>query len=116
MRRTGKYVAAEAIAERFEWDLVLCDSTNQNDLYNLLQKHGWMWDSKTGKWIYLPEIPATKPTQDVMVRVWTDLKKVDGAADKVVENMPMTLVERSEARVCRPPKQLEGRVYLRFRK
>lgn len=113
MRRTGKYVAAEAIAE--EHDLNLWKS--QDELYQILRDIGYMWDSKTGKWLFLPEMAADAPSPLIKMRVWADALIVDKVASEIVSQMKdkATLVDRSEIYPCRPPKQKEGRVYLTFK-
>lgn len=113
MRRTGKYLAAEAIAK--EHDINLWKS--QEELYQTLRDVGYMWDSKTGKWMFLPEMAADAPSPLIKVRVWADALAVDKVASAVVSEMSkhVTLVDRSEVYPCRPPKQKEGRVYLTFK-
>jgi hypothetical protein len=51
------------------------------------------------------------------VRVWADKNKVENAADLFIENvesMGLKLLERSNSYPCRPPNQLESRIYLTF--
>jgi hypothetical protein len=113
MRRTAKYVVAEGAAKilRLEWGTA-------EELYELLKKEGYMWDSKTGRWLYLPEMAADEPSKLIKVRVWAELGAVEAAADTLVAALPHLggeLVDRSEIYPCRPPKQKEGRVYLTFK-
>lgn len=112
-RLTAKYRAALETVRALRWD----DSGTQEELYARLEERLFAWDSKTKKWQELGKLPADPPTPLVMVRVWAETGKVEAAADTVqraYEVMGYRLVERSRAYVCRPPKQLESRVYLKF--
>lgn len=89
--------------------------TSQEQLYQALQSAGYFWDSAGKKWVYHAPAEAHDPTPLVMVRVWADAEIVEEAADEVVERLArFTLIERSTPYPCRPPKQLESRVYLKF--
>lgn len=113
MKRTVKYVAAEAIAAK----IGTSGFSGQDDLYVELMQHGYMWDSKTGKWLYLPEMKADAPSPLIKMRVWADMEVVEMVADTIASAMPHLggeLVDRSQVYPCRPPKQKEGRVYLTF--
>lgn len=89
--------------------------TTQDDLYSALQHAGYFWDSAGKKWVYHAPTGAADPTPLIMVRVWADAEIVEEAADEVTERLVnFTLVERSTPYPCRPPKQLESRVYLKF--
>jgi hypothetical protein len=90
---------------------------DQEELYSLLSESNHMWDSDQKQWIALMEEPAEKPTELVMVRVWADMEIVEEAADDIeatYQKRGYALLERSEPYRCRPPKQLEARVYLKF--
>jgi hypothetical protein len=89
----------------------------QEELYAALQKVGRMWDSDQKEWIDLSNVEAEPATDLIMVRVWSDSEIVDEVADELVARLKVSkfkLVERSESYLCRPPKQLEARVYLKF--
>jgi hypothetical protein len=113
MRQTKKYVAAVETSKKSG----LRNWATQAGLYELLTCNGYMWDSKTGKWLFLPEMDADAPSPLIKVRVWADALAVDMVAREIVTEMGnyLTLVERSEVYPCRPPKQKEGRVYLTFK-
>lgn len=90
---------------------------DQDKLYGMLQEKGLMWDSSQQEWMILENEPADAPTGLVMVRVWADLEVVQEAADAVEADLvrrKFRRLERSDVFRCRPPKQLEGRVYLKF--
>jgi hypothetical protein len=114
MRQTKKYVAAVETSKKSG----LRDWATQEGLYELLKCNGYMWDSKTGEWLYLPEMAADAPSPLIKMRVWADMDVVKMVADTIASAMPHLggeLVDRSEGYPCRPPKQLEGRVYLTFK-
>ena len=51
------------------------------------------------------------------IRVWADRELVEDWTDEIVrflERAGWDMVDRSEVYVCRPPKQLEGRIYLQM--
>lgn len=112
-RMTQKYRAALELAKT-----ILSSPLQPNDsqsLYHDLNQKNWFWNSKTGVWEQGE--PAQKPTELVYVRVWADTEKVEQAASDVAGEMQRRdyrLVDRSETYPCRPPKQLESRIYLKF--
>lgn len=87
-------------------------------LYEALAKRQYFWDSAEGEWRCADIADADPPTPLVRLRVWSDAELVEDAADDIVrvlvETYGYTLVEQSKAYPCRPPKQLEARVYLSF--
>lgn len=89
---------------------------DQEWLYDHLYKSGWYWDSKVKRWEYHSIAKAEAPTPQVLIRVWADLSHVENTAKWVVRSLKpeLHLVEQSKVYPCRPPKQREGRVYLRF--
>lgn len=111
MRRTKKYVAALATAR----SLQVSTNCDQAELYSRLQSKNFFWDSGDGRWV-----AGTAPdpaTALVRIRVWASSETVPDVAEEVVRRMTRagySLVERSEPYQCRPPKQLESRVYLTF--
>ena len=112
-KRTIKYVRALALADYLE----ITDIGNQERLYRLLSEQGYFWDAATQNWEQINE-PADPPTQLVRVRIWTNLTKVKAAAHQVktvLEQSGYELIEQSEPYPCRPPKQLESRIYLTFK-
>ncbi len=90
---------------------------DQEAVYRLLSDHGLYWDSKTQLWSKYADEPADEPMPFVSIRLWCDAEIVADAADciiKQLEQVRFNLVERSEPYPCRPPKQREARIYLRF--
>ncbi len=62
---------------------------------------------------------ADPPTELIRLRVWADARFVEQVADECVFAVAakgLRLVEKSDPYNCRPPKQLEARVYLSFMK
>lgn len=112
-KRTVKYVKASELGQL----LGMPTGNNQEALYSSLNDAGYFWDSNTQQWQQSNE-PADSPTDLVRVRVWTNTAKVRGAAHHikgVMEEAGFELLEQSEPYACRPPKQLESRIYLTFR-
>jgi hypothetical protein len=112
---TAKYRGAVAIAHKV-LNLSYMPPT-QEKLYGMLQLKGYFWNSDVKEWEYHDAAEADAPTPLVMVRVWADLQHVDDYAQQVAEKCTQTigpLVEQSKTYPNRPPKQLEGRVYLKF--
>lgn len=92
-------------------------SENQETLYRVLNEQGWYWDSSIQEWKQFTE-PADPPTELIRIRVWSDRSRVEGAAYQLrvaMEEQGYIFLEQSEPYACRPPKQLEYRVYLTFK-
>ena len=108
MKRTKKYVAAEAIA------LALGIEVN-DDIYRNLEQHNYFWHSEEGDWFKAG--PPEPPTNLIRIRLWADGEKVKEDCDILLHALKghgFVLEERSEPYACRPPKQLESRIYLTF--
>jgi hypothetical protein len=78
---------------------------------------GYQWNSEAGTWDNWSAMDADQPTELIRVRAWARAEAVEMIADGIVEAMlaaGLQLVERSQPYVCRPPKQLESRIYLTF--
>ena len=107
MKRTKKYLGATAI-------LTFPHST-QNELYQELNRLGWFWNSKINQW----ERDDRQPTSNslIKVRVWAKKELVEIVAQHLIESseeIGIYLVEISTPYPCRPPHQLESRIYLTF--
>lgn len=112
-RMTAKYTAALRTARQNN----IVTSGSQEHLYDRLFSEGYFWNSKAKVWEYHPLEEADPPTPMVMIRVWADIERVQSDANRIIENMSdmdLDLIEKSKLYPCRPPKQKEGRVYLRF--
>jgi hypothetical protein len=110
---TAKYSTALIEANRHRLDT----SGNQEALYERLEAIGLLWDSSSQEWLTVAQEPADPPTELVMIRVWAKTEDVEAAAGVVARAYEATgyrLIERSRPYLCRPPKQLESRVYLKF--
>lgn len=93
-KQTAKYRGACDVARRHNIAL----NGNQPDLY---ERHDIQ--------------DADEPTPLIMVRVWANAEIAEEAADDIINQAKdWVLVERSKAYPCRPPKQREARIYLRF--
>lgn len=114
-KMTAKYSAALAAARK----LKLSTSGNQEAVYQRLMGAGYFWDSKTQVWQCLANEPSQPASPLLHIRVWASLETVQEQAKSiagVMTTMGYELIEMSPAYVCRPPKQLEARVYLTFHK
>lgn len=98
--------------------LEIHDHDDQETLYRALNTQGYYWDSKREMWERNHE-PPDPPTDLVRIRVWAETSKVKQMADLIIDEMEASrkceFIERSEPYQCRPPKQLESRIYLTFR-
>lgn len=113
-KMTAKYRVALVVAHH----LVLPAIDDQEQLYRALGDRGYFWDSKSQRWEENLE-PADAPTDLVRVRVWTGTGSVRDTAYDIRGAMGgcgYELVDATEPYQCRPPKQLESRIYLTFRK
>lgn len=117
-KKTAKYLQActTATQQAGITALQIMGMANQDELYERLQKQGYHWNSKAGEWEYHKPESANDPTPLLYIRVWADADAVEQAADEVSQKLAggYALVERSRPYPCRPPKQLESRVYLKF--
>lgn len=112
-KATRKYKTAIELADQ----LGIPERDNQETLYRLLNEQGHYWDASTQAWTQLTG-PADPPTELIRVRVWAETSKVGGAAYQlrvVMEETGYQFMEQSEPYPCRPPKQLESRIYLTFK-
>lgn len=116
-KMTAKYAGALAVARR-EFSEVSA-WPDQEALYTRLQEAGHFWDSQAKRWEYFEPAEADDPTPLIMVRVWADGEIIQEAVDDLVNlvkrsKLPWDLIEKSNVYGCRPPKQREGRIYLKF--
>lgn len=118
-KMTVKYAAALNVAERHYIGFNRAQETDQNSLYTRLQESGYFWDSTLKHWEYHEPADADAPTPLVMLRVWADGEILEEAVNDLLtlikrSKLPWDLIEKSPPYGCRPPKQREGRVYLKF--
>ncbi len=114
-KRTKKYVAAEAMLRRL--GVAVFGYRSAETFYEVLAEKGYQWNSETGIWENWQAMDADQPTELIRVRAWARAEVVEMIADGVVESMlaaGLRLVERSSPYPCRPPKQLESRIYITF--
>lgn len=115
MRMTAKYKAAIKTAKEQDKFFITCAIGTHEKLYENLQSNGYFWNSKAQRWEYHDAAQADPPTPLVMVRVWANVEIVESLAREVVALCDdWHLVEQSKVYPCRPPKQKEGRVYMKF--
>jgi hypothetical protein len=113
-KQTAKYTSACRKAESLKIPI----GEHQEELYQALNAQGWYWNSQEKLWEKLDE-EADPPTELIRVRIWADSRFVEQAANDCVEVLAkkgLRLIERSATFTCRPPKQLESRIYLAFQK
>lgn len=112
-KQTRKYTTAVGMAIFLGIDKI----ETQETLYRLLNEAGYYWDSGTQKWQKLSE-DADAPTDLIRVRIWAEASRVIGAAYQMriaMEEQGYTFLDQSEPYPCRPPRQLESRIYLLFK-
>lgn len=110
-RQTKKYVAAVDVAKGLG-----IGAEDAESLYQQLNHRNFFWDASEGRWV-----PGSEPdpaTELIRLRVWTATSQVADVANTIVRKLNaagFSLVEKSKPYVCRPPNQLESRIYLAFR-
>ena len=112
-KQTRKYKTACELSEK----LNILERDNQETLYRLLNEAGYYWDAGTQTWQHLNQ-DADPPTELIRVRVWAEESRVRGAAYQMriaLESQGYQFLEQSEPYQCRPPKQLESRIYMTFK-
>lgn len=110
-RQTAKWVSAKQIAATHN-----ITGADQDDIYSQLNSAGYLWDAESKAWELLAE-EADPPTELINIRVWSDAKQVEAIAKQLttaLQTQGLKLIEQSKPYPCRPPKQLEARVYLKF--
>jgi hypothetical protein len=109
MKRTKKYSLALETLKNFP-------HSNQEELYSELNRLGFYWDSKKLQWVR-DETAADPATPLIRVRIWAATDEVRFHAE-IFKNYALragyTIVDETEPYACRPPKQLESRIYLTF--
>ena len=108
MKRTRKFVAAEKIALKIGVNI-------DENLYKNLEKNNYFWDSNQGQWI--EGETAHSPSSLVKIRVWADSNYIKRDCDIIIASLASSgfvIEEGSEPYTCRPPQQLESRIYLTF--
>lgn len=110
-RKTKKYLQALKAAD----GLSLGDFSIQDDLYTALNASNLFWDLGDKRWV--PAMAPDPASQVIKIRVWGKATTVEDTAEMLVRRLTregLTLLERSRPYLCRPPKQLEARIYLSF--
>ena len=113
-KQTVKYSSACQIAAK----LNIPSTEHQEQLYQSLNTSGYYWNSKEKIWEKL-DVEAHPPTEKIKVRVTADARFVEKIADECISAVAekgLRFLEKSDPYNCRPPKQLEARVYLDFMK
>ena len=119
MKQTKKFVAACQKAIDLKIFARGTKVENQEWVYQKLMEHGVFWDSKISKWVEFQKEPANAPTPMIRVRIWGETgEKLDEAVRLVKGAFAngFEVVNQSLPYVCRPPQQLESRIYLEFRR
>ena len=108
MKKTAKYSKACCI--------LTFPHSSQEQLYSELNRLGWYWQPDNKEW-ERDDTPANSATKLIKIRVWAAKEIVENAAELFSENAEsngLRLIEKSPPYPCRPPKQLESRIYLTF--
>ncbi|MBN3943472.1 MAG: hypothetical protein V7L21_29620 [Nostoc sp.] len=108
MKKTPKYSKACC--------LLTFPHSSQEQLYSELNRLGWYWQPKEKEWLW-DDTQALAATKLIKIRVWAAKEIVEDAAEVFLENAEsngLRLIEKSSPYPCRPPKQLESRIYLTF--
>ncbi|MEH2310734.1 MAG: hypothetical protein V7K35_04735 [Nostoc sp.] len=108
MKQTQKYSGACRI--------LTFPHQTQDELYAELNRLGWYWTPAKQQW-ERDETLAQPASKLIKVRVWAAKESVENTAELFLENAEINglrLIEKSPPYPCRPPKQLESRIYLTF--
>ncbi|AUB40452.1 hypothetical protein COO91_06467 [Nostoc flagelliforme CCNUN1] len=108
MKKTAKYSKA--------CQILTFPHHTQDELYAELNRLGWYWQAKKKEW-ERDDTPAKEATKLIRIRVWAAKDMVEDAAELFLEGAEgngLRLIEKSAPYPCRPPNQLESRVYLTF--
>ncbi|MEI1375959.1 hypothetical protein PQG02_06815 [Nostoc sp. UHCC 0926] len=108
MKKTAKYSKACCI--------LTFPHSSQEELYSELNRLGWYWQADKKEWAR-DDTPAQSATKLIKVRVWAAKESVEDAAELFLEGAQgngLRLIEKSPPYLCRPPKQLESRIYMTF--
>lgn len=108
MKQTQKYTGA--------CNILTYPHTNQEQLYQELNRLGWYWNAKKKKW-ERDDTPAQEASKLIKVRIMASAKKVEQAAELFIEGIEgsgLRLLEKSQQYPCRPPNQNDARIYLTF--
>jgi hypothetical protein len=110
-RMTPKYKAAFKVGTIKGWNT----DVDQEVLYHALAQAGLFWNHKAGEWQEAED--ADQPSDLLRIRVLGPGEAVEAEAQRIKDFLAQTheLIEASEPYPCRPPKQLESRVYLTFK-
>ena len=112
-KQTRKYKTACELAEQLNIE----ERDNSERLYRLLNEARYYLGTGSQSWLK-NTIGADPPTELIRVRVWAEDLKVRGAAYQVriaMEEQGYIFLQQSEPYPCRPPKQMESRIYLDFK-
>lgn len=110
-KQTAKYRAAREVGNTFG----IPANVEAEALYDKLREAGYDWDSRMQVWNKMPA--PNPPSRLIRLRVWADGEVVEDIADDLVRFLGahgLQCDERSAAYPCRPPQQLESRIYLTF--
>lgn len=111
-RMTTKYAAAWRLLGQPE------PRPDAEQLYAHLRAGNRFWNSDTGEWEYHDPAEAKPPMEGVAIRVWAATEHAAKAAQALAHALHLVygwrLIETSEPYQCRPPQQLESRVYMKF--
>ena len=93
------------------------EDSDRDTLYEALEENGYFWNAEAKEWENCGGQEPDDPTPYLLVRVWADIDEVETHAARIIrlfQENGYILPEKSKVYPCRPPKQLEGRIYLRF--
>lgn len=113
-KNTKKYSSAIVLVNQLQISQV----NSQEETYKRINEQGYYWDSKSGQWQNLNQ-DADLPTELIKIRVWAESSQVASIAHQVRVSMQVLgheFLEQSDVYPCRPPKQLESRIYLSFKR
>lgn len=108
-RITEKYRKATEIAQSLN-----LTTENREELYQQLNSHSYFWNSEKKDWEKI-STKADPPTELIKIRIWADARITESVASELIEALAkkgLRVMNCSEPYLCRPPKNLESRIYM----
>lgn len=92
MRQTQKFIAAQAAVRQLGQvgegsRAIVKRSADQNDYYSFLEKQGYRWDSKRGKWEKFEKPKNAISTGQIDIRLRAPLGDIEAATKLIGETL-----------------------------
>jgi len=88
----------------------------REQLYLQLNQKSYFWNSEKKKWEKI-STEAKPPTELIKIRIWADARITETVSSELIEALAqkgLRITNKSKNYLCRPPENLESRIYLEF--